>query len=142
MSTIFESLKKPASMRGVALALIIGAGAAWVKHHYFKPITMSTPVAHSVEVGSFLMELRGNQAAAHQKYQGKVIEVAGKMRGVRMQGSTPVLSIGYMLIFNIECHLAADRTPYAARLEYGADMRVRGVVRLNGSDVHLDPCIY
>lgn len=142
MATLLESLKEPASLRIVALALAIGAGAIVVRNHYFKPVTLGTPPAYSVDAAALLSELGGNQAAAHLKYQGKVIEVAGKLRGVRMQGSTPVLTIGHLLFFNVDCHLSADKTTNAARLQSGTEMRVRGVARVSGSSVHLSPCIY
>lgn len=142
MNAILQSFNQPATLKVVMLAVAIGAGAAVVKNHYFKPTTLATQPAYSIDAGALLVELGGNQAAAHLKYQGKLIEVTGKMRGVRMQGNTPVLTIGHMIAFNLECRLSPERTATAARLEYGADMRVRGVARVSGSSVHLSPCIY
>lgn len=138
---ILQSFRQPVTLTTALLAAagIVGA-IAW--QHYTKSLTLATPPAYSIDAGALLVELRGNQAAAHLKYQGKVIEVTGKMRGVRMQGNTPVLTIGHMIAFNLDCHLSPDKTANAARLEYGADMRVRGVARVSGSSVHLSPCIY
>ncbi len=125
------------------LAVIaIVAGAFWLKHRHFPSIDIRTPAAHTVEVGDLLMELRANQAAAHVKYHGKVIEVSGTLRGVTMQGNAPVLTIGYLIAFNFECHLAPDKAAYAARLQPGTQMRVKGIARLSGSSVHLSPCVY
>ena len=141
-ATLLESFNQPASLKLVLLAMAIGVGAVVVKERYFKPLTLDTPPAYSIDAGDLLIELGGNQAAAHLKYKDKVIEVTGKMRGVRMQGNTPVITIGNMIAFNLECHLPPDKTANAARLQGGADMRVRGVARLSGSSVHLSPCTY
>jgi len=142
MSAILQSFKQPASLKVVMLAVAIGVGALVVQRVYFKPFTFDAKPAYSIDAGDLLIELGGNQAAAHLKYKDKVIEVTGKMRGVRMQGNTPVLTIGHMIAFNLECHLPPDKTANAARLQGGADVRVRGVARLSGSSVHLSPCTY
>lgn len=142
MSAILQSFKQPASLKVVMLAVAIGVGALVVQRVYFKPFTFDAKPAYSIDAGALLVELGGNQAAAHLKYQGRVIEVTGKLRGVRMQGNTPVITIGYMIAFNVDCHLSPDKTANAARLQGGTDMRVRGVARVSGSSVHLSPCIY
>ena len=140
-NTLLQSFRQPVTFKMALLCVAAGAASiAW--NIYFKPLTLDTPPSRSIDAGALLMELRGNQAAAHLKYKGKVIDVTGQMRGVRMQGNTPVIIIGHMIAFNLECHLSPERTATAARLEYGVDMRVRGVARVSGSDVHLSPCIY
>lgn len=140
-NTMLQSFRQPVTFSMVMVgAAAVVATIAW--NHYFKPFTFDTKPAYSIDAGDLLIELGGNQAAAHLKYKDKVIEVTGKMRGVRMQGNTPVLTIGHMIAFNLECHLPPDKTANAARLQGGADMRVRGVARLSGSSVHLSPCTY
>ena len=124
-------------------ALLCLAGIAlsvFVRVAYFAPLTRDTRVSHTVEATKLRLELRTNQAAAHLKYDGKLIELNGKAHSVTMTGKAPVLSIGVMFT-NVDCHLEQSMTEIASRIRIGLPVAVKGKAHTLGSDVFLKPCI-
>ena len=116
------------------LAVIGGIG-----YQYLGSISPGARADLALEATALALGARGNQASAHIKYEGKVIEMTGKVHKVTMAWRVPVVSVG-VLWTNVDCNLSILSAQEAGRLRNGEAIRVKGVASLSGGAVTLNRC--
>lgn len=115
------------------------AAIGYIGYQYMGSVSPNARADHTMEATALSMSARGNQASVHVKYEGKTIEMTGKVYKVTMAWRIPVVSVG-LLWNNIDCHLSILDTQQAGRLQQGDAIRVKGVASVSGSTITLKRC--
>ena len=135
MQQLKPTLKADLAWKLITFLFLLALG--WYLWGY-KFMPLGRP-SHSIEATQLRLELRTQQIAAHQKYDGKTIEVTGKVYQTSMSMGSPVVSVGVMFT-NVDCFLSKSDASRAASLRAGDAIRVIGRARTRGSDATLSPC--
>lgn len=127
------------AIQAIFKAVFSLAAIGYIGYQYLGSVSPSAHADLNIEATALAVGARGNQASAHIKYEGKVIEMTGKVHSVTMTWRVPVVSVG-VLWTNVDCHLSILSAQDAGRLRYGDPVRVKGVASTSGGDVTLKRC--
>lgn len=100
----------------------------------------ATPQPIRVTATQLSADYQSNEVAADAKYEGKALEVTGKVKSIDsgMFGSATVILEGSDLFYDVHCTIADTQREKAAKLSKGAQLVVRGK---GGSEVIGSPVI-
>jgi hypothetical protein len=127
-----------------AVAIIAGMGVYYYVFHKEHPNTFELNAVYKISADDLFKEFEANEATANAKYLGKIIQVEGKIVGIKeFSGSYQVSFVDE--VFGVTCMIdsnyAVQQKKEILNIKPGNQIKIKGQCNGYLSDVKLDRCV-
>jgi hypothetical protein len=143
--------KKKIIIGGIVAIIIIGALYVWREFNRTVEHLGDIPADYSVNATALINEYTGNESAADQKYQNKILSVQGMVKKVEDTDTTSIIILGDTTdMSSVRCIMENNHQQKAGSLQRGKVVTIKGAITgfkkdetgLLGSDVELNRCVF